>query len=380
MLVSIHKIKRDLHSMYLLPRTYGYSWGIYSRLRLFKYYCGISISQDKLKGVLDLPKVHLIPFQVEGVNDNILELPPGIRMIRARSMWRHGFQGENIVVAVLDTGSQSDHPDLSGQIIGGYNFTSDYYGDPANFSDNNGHGTHVCGTIAAAENGSGVIGTAPKARLLVLKVLTGSGEGTTQAITAAINYAVNWIGPSGERVRVISMSLGGPEDDPSLHAAIQAAVRNNILVVCAAGNEGDGNSQTNEISYPGAYQEVVEVGSVDRFKRLSTFSNSNSEVDLVAPGEQILSSFPGNQYAVLSGTSMAAPHVSGAAALLIEKLEKQHNRPMTEPEIFQELIANTFPLGYPKTQEGNGLLRLDEAKRKKLRRLLKEAFSRIEGL
>lgn len=121
-----------------------------------------------------MPNVQLVPFQVEGITENTLEVPRGIRMIRARSIWREGFKGENIVVAVIDTGCQSDHPDLIDQIIGGYNFTDDYYGDPVKFADNNGHGTHVCGTIAAAENGFGVVGAAPKAKLLVLKVLNGS--------------------------------------------------------------------------------------------------------------------------------------------------------------------------------------------------------------
>ncbi|MFY4777066.1 S8 family peptidase [Metabacillus sp. RGM 3146] len=300
----------------------------------------------------------LIPFDVEGIRENIFEIPSGIRLIGAPSFWDEGFKGENIVVAVLDTGCQFNHPDLKGQIIGGYNFTKDYFGFPAIFLDNNGHGTHVCGTIAARENGAGVVGVAPKAKLLVLKVLKGSGEGTIESITSAIKYATRWRGPKGEKVRVISMSLGGPNDDSSLHSAIKNAVQNNIIVVCAAGNEGDGNSGTNEYSYPGAYPEVVEVGSVNLQQRLSKFSNSNSEVDLLAPGEEILSTYPKNQYAKLSGTSMAAPHVSGALALLIEKSEKKLNRPLTEPEIFEQLTKYTISLGYPKTDEGNGMLKL----------------------
>ncbi|MDQ0220456.1 major intracellular serine protease [Peribacillus cavernae] len=298
------------------------------------------------------------------------EIPPGIRLIRAPSIWKEGWKGENIVIAVLDTGCQMDHPDLTGQIIDGYNFTSDYNRDHANYSDNNGHGTHVCGTIAASENGSGVVGAAPKAKLLVLKVLTGSGEGETEHITSAINYAIKWTGPQGEKVRIISMSLGGSDNNPSLHSAIKKAVQNNMIVVCAAGNEGDGNSQSNEYNYPGAYQEVVEVGSVNLLRRHSGFSNSNSELDLVAPGEQIVSAYPGNQYATLSGTSMAVPHVSGALALLIEKYEKKRNLPLSEPEIFKQLIKNTVPLGYSKSEEGNGMLKLNHQKSQKLRKIL----------
>lgn len=302
--------------------------------------------------------VKLTPFRIGATKENTLEIPPGIRMIGAPSYWQQGFKGEGIVVAVLDTGCQTSHPDLRDQIIGGYNFTNDYVGVPSNFQDNHGHGTHVCGTIAAQENNGGVAGAAPKAKLLVLKVLSGSGEGKTENIAAAVKYAIKWRGPKGEKVRVISMSLGGPDNNRSLHTAIKSAVQNNIIVVCAAGNEGDGNARTTEYSYPGAYQEVVEVGSVSLQHRISSFSDSNSQIDLVAPGEQILSTYPQSKYAVLSGTSMATPHVSGALALIINKYEKKLNRTLTEPEIYRLLLQNTVSLGYPRSDEGHGMLKL----------------------
>ncbi|MFJ7976675.1 S8 family peptidase [Peribacillus sp. JNUCC 23] len=326
-----------------------------------------------------MPNVQLIPFHVKGITENTFEVPRGIRMIRARSIWREGFKGENIVVAVIDTGCQPDHLDLMGQIIGGYNFTGDYNGNPANFSDNNGHGTHVCGTIAAAENGFGVVGAAPKAKLLVLKALNGSGEGTTDNISSAIQYAINWTGPRGEKVRVISMSLGGPNDDPALHSSIKNAVQANIMVVCAAGNEGDGIADTVENSYPAAYPEVVAVGSVNQRGRISRFSNSNGEVDLVAPGEQVVSTFPGNQFAVLSGTSMAVPHVSGAVALLIDKYETIRGHKLTELEAYNELLNQTVSLGNPETQEGHGLLKLNHQKVEKLKELLTGFSLRLEN-
>ncbi len=326
-----------------------------------------------------MANVQLIPFKLEGMNSNIFEVPAGVRMIRASSFWTLGYRGENAVVAVIDTGCQTNHPDLRGQVIGGRNFTADYNGNPDNYSDNNGHGTHVAGIIAAAENGFGVVGVAPKAKLLVLKALNGQGTGTIKSITEAVDYAVNWTGPNGEKVRVISMSLGGPDDDQALHTAIQNAVQHNILVVCAAGNQGDGSAQTTETSYPGAYEEVVEVGAVNQSRRVSTFSNSNSQVDLVAPGEYVISTMPKFLYGIMSGTSMAAPHVAGAAALLIDRFEKKHNRPITEPELFQELIAHTLPLGYPRSQEGNGLLRLNEVQRQKMRSLLIDILRQSAG-
>ncbi len=307
---------------------------------------------------MNVSKFRLIPYKLEEVRDRTKEVPPGVALIQAPAMWEKGYDGDNVVVAVIDTGCQTDHPDLRERIIGGYNFTDDYGGDPNVFLDNNGHGTHVCGTIAAAKNEQGVVGVAPKAKMLVLKVLTGTGEGTIESITNAIRYAAKWRGAKGETVRIISMSLGGPEDDPDLHKAIQEAVKQNIIVVCAAGNEGDGDGTTGEYSYPGAYQEVVEVGSVSLQKRLSDFSNTNDEIDLVAPGEKILSTYPSNRFAVLTGTSMATPHVSGAIALLIQQYEALTKGAITEPEIYKALIEHTVSLGYSREEQGNGFLQL----------------------
>lgn len=305
-----------------------------------------------------MSKFRLIPYKLEEVKGRTKEVPVGVRLIEAESIWEKGFQGEDVVVAVIDTGCQTDHSDLQERIIGGYNFTEDYGGDPNVFLDNNGHGTHVCGTIAATKNGQGVVGVAPKVKLLVLKVLTGTGEGSVESVTQAIEYATTWKGCNGETVRVISMSLGSPDDDPGLHEAIQKAVEQNIVVVCAAGNEGDGEGTTNEYSYPGAYEEVVEVGSVNLQKRLSYFSNTNDEIDLLAPGEKILSTYPNNQYAALSGTSMATPHVAGAIALLIQQYEADNHQTITEPELFELLIGHTVSLGYSRLEEGHGLLQL----------------------
>ncbi|HZH59253.1 MAG TPA: S8 family peptidase [Metabacillus sp.] len=305
-----------------------------------------------------MSKVGLIPFTIQSVLKDTKIIPPGIELISAPTAWEHGYSGYGSVIAVLDTGCDSNHFELKNQIIDVYNFTTDDHGDPKNIMDYNGHGTHVCGTICAEENDKGVIGVAPKAKLLVLKVLSGQGYGETKWVTDGIRYAANWRGPDGERVRVISMSLGGREDSPELHKAIQEAIRQDILVVCAAGNEGDGNDETDEFAYPGAYPEVVQVGSVNLQKEISEFSNSNNAIDLVAPGEEILSTYLNNEFAVLSGTSMATPHVSGAAALIIEQCEKEFDRPLTEAEIYAQLIKRTISLNYSRRYQGNGVLNL----------------------
>ena len=141
-----------------------------------------------------------------------------------------------------------------------------------------------------------------------------------------------------------------------LHQAILKAINNNILVVCAAGNEGDNNSSTDEYSYPGAYNEVISVGSIDYKKTAARFTDSNKEVDLLAPGVNIVSTYLNNSYAMLSGTSMATPHVTGALALLIEWSIKEFGRRLTEAELYGQLIKNTETLNMARSLQGNGLL------------------------
>ncbi|MFK4011603.1 S8 family peptidase [Bacillus cereus] len=306
-------------------------------------------------------EVGLIPFDVLEVVSEVREIPEGVKLINAPAAWEKSEKGKDVVVAVLDTGCQIDHVDLKDRIIGGRNFTTDNNSDPNNYTDMNGHGTHVAGTIAATENNQGVLGVAPQAKLLIVKVLGGpNGSGAYEWIINGINYAVNWRGPNGEKVRVISMSLSGKEDNPELHQAVINAVNNDVLVVCAAGNGGDNNQNTDELSYPGAYQEVVEVGAVDLNKKIAVFSESNKNVDLVGPGVGILSTYKGGGYATLSGTSMATPHISGGAALIIKHCEsnKEFDRTLSEDEIYAQLIKRTTALVDSKRLVGNGLLDL----------------------
>lgn len=279
----------------------------------------------------------------------VSEVPKGIELIAAPKIWEKS-KGKGITIAILDTGCDVTHPDLSERIVGGRNFTNDDAGNPDEYNDYNGHGTHVAGTIAAVQNNNGVIGVAPEAGLLIIKVLDKNGSGQYDWIINGINYAVD------QKADIISMSLGGSADVPELHKAIQNAIANQILVVCAAGNEGDGNDFSDEFSYPGSYNEVISVGSSNLQRRSSEFTNSNNEVDLVAPGEEILSTYLNGTYAKLSGTSMATPHVSGALALIKDIVNKNFERSLTEPELYAQLIKRTVPLGNSPKLEGNGLL------------------------
>lgn len=295
--------------------------------------------------------VRVIPFQVIEQVEKVNEIPNGVEMIQAPKIWGQ-TKGKGITVAILDTGCDLTHPDLREQIVGGRNFTKDDNGNPDVYRDYNGHGTHIAGTIAAIQNNTGVVGVAPEANLLIIKVLDKNGSGQYEWIINGLNYAIE------QKADIISMSLGGSEDVPELHEAIQKAVINNILVICAAGNEGDGNDSTDEFAYPGSYNEVISVGAIDLERSPSKFSNSNNEVDLVAPGEKILSTYLNGKYATLSGTSMATPHVSGAMALIKVLVNTSFERNLTESELYAQLIKRTVPLGNSPKIEGNGLIYL----------------------
>ena len=226
--------------------------------------------------------------------------------------------------------------------------------------DNNGHGTHVAGIIAAKEDDKGVVGVAPKAKLLICKVLNSQGSGSYQSIIDGINYAANWKGPKGERVRVINMSLGGPENDPQLEQAILQAVSKGIVVVVASGNEGDNNEATYEYSYPAGYRECITIAACDENRKLAPFSNNSLEVDAIAAGVRVLSTYPPSQFARLSGTSMATPHISGTMALLIKIGESKFKRTLTESEIYALLAKSAVSIGYQASSEGHGLPQLCE--------------------
>lgn len=303
-------------------------------------------------------KMKLVPFKVEAMQTQANEIPWGVKMLQAPDIWEKGEKGEGVVIAILDTGIDVGHPDLQGQVIGGRNFTGT--GATDFIDDENGHGTHVAGTIAAVENGSGVVGVAPKAKLLIGKVLGADGSGSYQSITDGIKWATDWRGKNGERVRVISMSLGGSYNDPRMQKAILKACAQGILVVVASGNEGDNNEATYEYGYPALYNECVTVAACDEFKKLADFSNNSLEVDIIAGGVKVLSTYPKSQYAVLSGTSMATPHISGALALVINIGEKQFKRMLTESEIYALLTKCCCSLGYQKSSEGNGLPELTQ--------------------
>jgi subtilisin family serine protease len=215
--------------------------------------------------------------------------------------------GAGVKVAVIDTGIDLDHPDLDGNVDAANSKT--FVVRTSSATDDNGHGTHVAGTIAAEDNTIGVIGVAPQATLIAVKVLDKRGAGYWSDVAAGVDWARQ------KGANIANMSLGGGATT-TMETACSTASGAGVLLVAAAGNSGDGDAATDELDYPGAYSTVVAVGATDVNDAIASFSNSNSDVEVSAPGVAVPSTYKGDTYATLSGTSMASPHAAGMAALL----------------------------------------------------------------
>lgn len=276
------------------------------------------------------------------------------KLLGVDCLYQNNIFGNDLVCAVLDTGCNKDHPALCGKIKGGLNFTDE--GDKYDFSDLNGHGTHVAGLISSEPMGSFEGGIAPKSKLIICKVLTSRGNGGLQNVIDGLNYAID------QNVNVINMSLGSNIESPELYNTIQRAYDRGIVVCCASGNMAKGdNGYVDEFCYPGAYHEVIEVGSINYDKTPSKFSNSNNMVDCVCYGEQILSTFLDNRFAIMDGTSQATPLISGCVLLLKEWFIKEFGREPSKDEIYASLIRCSSNIdGYPRKQTGFGFIDLSK--------------------
>jgi len=274
------------------------------------------------------PVFKLPPYKVEQLFVSMAETQDwGLKLFGIPALWSR-TKGEGAVVAVLDTGAALDHPDLKGQIVAAKDFT----GSPSGPADVHGHGTHCCGIIAAAENDSGVVGVAPKARLLVGKVLGDNGSGSGLAISNGIRWAVD----SG--ADLISMSLGSSTPDGRIQSAVRYAASKGVFVIAAAGNEGPDEGT---VGYPGGFAECVCVAAIDQAKKIAKFSSRGSQVDVAAPGVDILSTYPPKNYARLSGTSMATPFVAGVVALIVAKQKAQGKKAIGSVDDLLTLIKKT---------------------------------------
>lgn len=275
-----------------------------------------------------------------------------LKSIQVENFWSQGYKGKDIVIAVIDTGCDINHPDLRGKIIDGYNFTEEQQGNIKSYHDFNGHGTHVSGIIVGKNTG-----VAPDSKILSLKILDQDGNGKVENLIKAIHYALEWKGPHNEKVRVICLSLGSKENNLDLHKSIKEAIKKQVSVVVASGNDGDGTDETH-VRYPGYYNEVIEVGALDYSNQIARFSNHNNQLDLVAPGTKVYSTYLDGEFREMSGTSMAAPFVAGSLALIIQGMEDKFQRRLSETEVYGQLIKRTSAVTGNYLLEGNGGIKL----------------------
>lgn len=237
-------------------------------------------------------------------NDTLYPKQWSLQKISAPDAWDIS-QGGYGPIAVVDTGISQTQADLNGSVLPGYNFVN----DTLDTTDDNGHGTHVAGIISgSSNNGTGVASIGFKGTLLPVKVLHASGAGTYGDVASGIIFATD------KGAKIINLSLGGPSSSRTLQDAVQYAISRGVVVVAAAGNNGN-----NSPVYPAVYPGVVAVTATDQNDNLAAFSSYGSHVYIGAPGASIISTYHTGGYATLSGTSMAAPAVSGLVGLALSK-------------------------------------------------------------
>lgn len=266
-------------------------------------------------------------------------VPIGVSQVKAPPAWGCS-RGKGIKVAVLDTGIDWTHPDLIANVKGAVSFVP---GQTA--MDGHGHGTHCAGTIGAPINGRGVVGVAPEAWLYAVKVLANNGQGNWSWLISGLSWCVQ------NRIHIASMSLGGGGAPAALELMCNAAFNRGVLLVAAAGNSGPG---MNTVGQPGKYKSVIAVSAIDNTNVIANFSSRGPEVEIAAPGVQVLSTIPGGGYAQMSGTSMACPHVAGGAAVVWGA-----HRFATNRQIWDLLGATADNLGPPSWDPLYGYGRLD---------------------
>nr|WP_275984058.1 S8 family peptidase [Paenibacillus hamazuiensis] len=251
-------------------------------------------------------------------------IPWGIRHIKAHRAWSKS-KGSQIHVGVIDTGVDYSHPDLRHSLSRGINLLQRHMLP----NDDNGHGTHIAGTIAAASRQRGIVGVAPHAIIHPVKAFDYQGSAFVSDIINGIDWCVN------NDLHIINMSFGMKTYSRSLEAAIRNAYQAGTIVVASSGNEG----KKATIDYPARFSQTISVGATTKGSKIAPFSNQSRLIDIYAPGDKIYSTWLRGRYNELSGTSMATSHVSGVIALMLA------SRPTLRPTQVKLLLKkNAVPL------------------------------------
>jgi len=271
-----------------------------------------------------------------------------IEKFKIPAKWTNSM-GENVKVAVIDTGVDFNHEDLKNNMLEGKNFVNTK-SEPMDVA---GHGTHVASTIAASKNGKGMVGVAPKTKIIPVKALDDNGFGDIKNIIKAVEWSAN------AGADIITMSLGSPQHSKQLYSAIEYANKKGCVVFCAAGNSG---AQV-DIMVPARYDNTIAIGAIDQNFNRTDFTCSGESLDFLAPGHDILGCVPGNSYAIMSGTSMSNPFAVGCASLALSlyKANGRQNQLKSYIDYVNLFKTNCIPLNNPrykniKKYQGYGII------------------------
>lgn len=268
--------------------------------------------------------------------DSKLDIPWGVRRIRAPQAWSR-TTGQRVKVGVIDTGVDFSHPDLRHALNRGINLLQ----RASLPHDDNGHGTHIAGTISAANAQRGMIGVAPRTEIYPVKAFDADGSAYVSDIILGIEWCVH------HGMDIVNMSFGMPGRSEALLKAVEKAYQAGVLIVASSGNDGKKAS----IDYPAGFGHTVAVGALDRRGRIARFTNRSPAIDIFAPGAKVESAWPNSRRRIMSGTSMATSHVTGAVALLLSL------RPGLSPGRIKDILRRSAkPLAYDKAPRGAGEL------------------------
>ena len=287
----------------------------------------------------------------KGVQSPFVGIPDYLQQINAEEGWEEVDGNDDVIIAVLDTGIDLNHPLLKPFIVEGAYLIFEYDQDAKETKerlphDDNGHGTRVAGVIAAAENQWGYQGVMRQAKLMPIKVIKANGEGTEFDVAQGIFYAVD------HGADIVLLSAGFPFNSETMREAVTYAEEHDVLVIAASGNS-EARDISNQINYPAAYPTVLAVGAVNEQDQHESYSNYGPELDVVAPG-RVYTTDVGGGFTVDEGTSFAAPQVAGLAALIMKKYPH-----LTPQEVRHHIRATAVDVGPEGWDEWTGYGRID---------------------